>query len=57
MLYYLGLAVLYFILEFVTFVRGAGVNIFNVGGAIARADNPANVYATLTNEINKQGVI
>lgn len=34
-----------------------GVNIFNVGGAIARADNPANVYATLTNEINKQGVI
>jgi ribulose-phosphate 3-epimerase len=34
-----------------------GVNIFNIGGAIARSDNPANVYATLVKEINKQGVI
>lgn len=34
-----------------------GVNIFNIGGAIAKAENPANVYATLVKEISKQGVI
>lgn len=34
-----------------------GVTVFNIGGAIAKAENPANVYATLVREINKQGVI
>lgn len=34
-----------------------GVTVFNVGGAIAKADDPASVYAKLEKEINKQGVI
>jgi ribulose-phosphate 3-epimerase len=34
-----------------------GVDVLNVGGTIARADDPAAVYATLVNEINKHGVI
>ena len=34
-----------------------GVTVFNIGGAIAKAENPASVYATLVREINKQGVI
>jgi ribulose-phosphate 3-epimerase len=34
-----------------------GVNVFNIGGALAKADDPASVYATLMREINKQGVI
>lgn len=34
-----------------------GVNIFNIGSAIAKAENPAHVYATLVKEVNKQGVI
>ena len=34
-----------------------GVNVFNIGGALAKADDPAGVYATLVREINKQGVI
>lgn len=34
-----------------------GVSVLNVGGAIANADDPANVYATLIKEINKQGII
>jgi len=34
-----------------------GVNVLNTGGAINTAGDPANVYATLVREINKQGVI
>jgi ribulose-phosphate 3-epimerase len=34
-----------------------GVNVFNIGGALAKADDPDSVYATLVREINKQGVI
>lgn len=34
-----------------------GVDVLNVGGTIARADDPAAVYATLVSEINKHGVI
>ena len=34
-----------------------GVNVLNVGGAMAKADDPASVYDTLVSEINKQGVI
>ena len=34
-----------------------GVTVFNIGGAIAKAEDPANVYAKLVREINKQGVI
>jgi len=34
-----------------------GVDVLNVGGAIAKADDPANAYATLVREINKHGVI
>lgn len=34
-----------------------GVTVFNIGGAIAKAEDPANVYAKLEKEINKQGVI
>jgi ribulose-phosphate 3-epimerase len=34
-----------------------GVNVLNAGGAISSADDPATVYAALTNEINKHGVI
>lgn len=39
-----------------TLVQG-GVNVLNVGGAIAKADNPVSVYDKLVSEINKQGVI
>jgi len=34
-----------------------GVNVLNVGGALANVDEPDKVYATLITEINKQGVI
>ncbi len=34
-----------------------GVNVLNTGGAVNKADNPDDVYATLVREINKQGVI
>jgi len=33
------------------------VNVLNVGGAIAKAENPGVAYAALTKEINKHGVI
>lgn len=34
-----------------------GIDVLNVGGAIAKADDPAITYATLVKEINKHGVI
>ena len=34
-----------------------GVDVLNVGGALAKAENPSEVYATLIKEINKQGII
>ena len=34
-----------------------GVDVLNVGGAIANAAEPGQVYATLVSEINKHGVI
>jgi len=34
-----------------------GIDVLNVGGTIAKADDPASVYATLVNEINKHGII
>lgn len=34
-----------------------GVDVLNVGGAIARAEDPSAMYATLVNEINKHGVL
>ncbi len=34
-----------------------GVNVLNVGGAIANAENPDGVYAAMIEEINKQGII
>lgn len=34
-----------------------GVDVLNVGGALANVDNPAAVYETLIKEINKQGII
>lgn len=34
-----------------------GVDVLNVGGAIANAADPAQMYATLVSEINKHGVI
>jgi len=34
-----------------------GVNVFNIGGAFAKAADPAKVYDTLEIEINKHGVI
>ncbi len=34
-----------------------GVDVLNVGGALANADNPDSVYDTLIQEINKQGII
>ena len=33
-------------------LRDGGIEVLNVGGAIAKADNPAEVYATLVKEIN-----
>jgi ribulose-phosphate 3-epimerase len=34
-----------------------GVDVLNVGGALANADDPSSVYATMIKEINKQGII
>ncbi len=34
-----------------------GVDVLNVGGALANAADPGQVYATLVSEINKHGVI
>lgn len=34
-----------------------GVDVLNVGGAIAQAENPAETYQALVKEINKHGVI
>lgn len=34
-----------------------GVDVLNVGGALSNVDDPSSVYATLIEEINKQGVI
>jgi len=34
-----------------------GVDVLNAGGALAKADDPASVYATMIKEINKQGII
>lgn len=34
-----------------------GVDVLNVGGAIAKSDDPASMYAQLVNEANKHGVI
>ncbi len=34
-----------------------GVDVLNVGGTIAKSDDPAVTYSQLVNEINKQGVI
>jgi ribulose-phosphate 3-epimerase len=35
----------------------SGIDVLNVGGAIATSDDPAAAYAKLVEEINKQGVI
>lgn len=35
----------------------AGVDVLNVGGTIAKSDDPAAMYSTLVAEINKHGVI
>lgn len=34
-----------------------GIDVLNVGGTIAKAEDPNSVYATLVNEINKHGII
>jgi ribulose-phosphate 3-epimerase len=34
-----------------------GIDVLNVGGALAKAEDPQSVYATLVNEINKHGII
>lgn len=34
-----------------------GVDVLNVGGALAKSENPAEVYSSLIKEINKQGII
>lgn len=34
-----------------------GIDVLNVGGTIAKADDPNSVYATLVSEINKHGII
>jgi ribulose-phosphate 3-epimerase len=34
-----------------------GVDVLNVGGALAKTDDPSGVYATMIQEINKQGII
>lgn len=34
-----------------------GVDVLNVGGTLANADDPGTIYATLVSEINKHGVI
>lgn len=38
-------------------LKQGGVDVLNVGGALAEAEDPASVYATLNTEINKQGII
>ncbi len=38
-------------------LKQGGVDVLNVGGAIANAEDPNSVYATLITEINKQGII
>jgi ribulose-phosphate 3-epimerase len=38
-------------------LRQGGVDVLNVGGALANADDPSKVYAAMIQEINKQGVI
>jgi ribulose-phosphate 3-epimerase len=38
-------------------LSNGGVDVLNVGGAFASAENPKEVYDRLVNEINKQGVI
>lgn len=34
-----------------------GVDVLNAGGALAKTDDPSGVYATMIQEINKQGII
>jgi pentose-5-phosphate-3-epimerase len=34
-----------------------GIDVLNVGGTIAKADDPQATYTALVNEINKHGVI
>ncbi len=34
-----------------------GIDVLNVGGALAQAENPQEVYNQMVNEVNKQGVI
>jgi ribulose-phosphate 3-epimerase len=34
-----------------------GINVLNVGSTLAKAADPTSTYATLVNEINKEGVI
>jgi ribulose-phosphate 3-epimerase len=34
-----------------------GIDVLNVGATIAKSADPASTYATLVNEINKEGVI
>lgn len=34
-----------------------GIDVLNVGGALAKADDPKSAYDTLVNEINKHGII
>jgi len=38
-------------------IAQAGVAIINVGGAIATAEDPAVAWSTITNDLDKQGVI
>jgi ribulose-phosphate 3-epimerase len=38
-------------------IAQGGVDVLNVGGAIAKAEDPQSVYATLVSEINKHGII
>lgn len=38
-------------------ITQAGVDVLNVGGAIAQSENPSATYEALTREINKHGVI
>lgn len=38
-------------------IAQGGVDILNVGGTIAKADDPQTVYTSLVSEINKHGVI
>ncbi|NTW61965.1 hypothetical protein HGB25_00955 [Candidatus Saccharibacteria bacterium] len=38
-------------------LKQGGVDVLNVGGALAEAENPEGVYNSLIQEINKQGII